>query len=101
MARRLLTVWGERFAIFSVVSSLVVIVGMRSLLQMACDSIAVEGPILNKIFHRSPNQRSPWQETTPDPFSSGSYLSPEERVPATHPLRPILNKIFQGLLDDR
>jgi len=26
-------------------------VGMRSLLQMACDSSAVEGPILNKIFH--------------------------------------------------
>ncbi len=38
--------------IFSIVSSLLVIVGMRSLLQMACDSSAVEEPMLNKIFQR-------------------------------------------------
>jgi hypothetical protein len=31
---------------------LVVIVGMRSLLHLACDSIAVEWSILNKIFQR-------------------------------------------------
>ena len=38
--------------IFSIVSSLLVIVGMRSLLQMACDSSAVEGPMLKKILQR-------------------------------------------------
>jgi hypothetical protein len=36
--------------IFSVVNSLVVIVDILSLLQWRCDSSAVEGPILNKIF---------------------------------------------------
>ena len=51
MAKRLLMVWWYRLAIFSVDSSLVVLVGIWSLLYSACDSSAVEGPILNKIFH--------------------------------------------------
>lgn len=69
----------EVVALFSIVGSLVMIVGMWFILPMACDSGAVERHILNKVSHPPilPLQQALLRDgiTTPDGASRGRRLN--------------------------